>query len=63
MDKLGYPMEKLVINIDRFGNTSAASVPMALDESVRAGKIQRGDLVVMPAFGAGLTWGCVAIRW
>ncbi len=63
IEKLGYPLEKVVLNIDRYGNTSAASVPMALDESVREGRIKRGDLVVMPAFGAGLTWGCVALRW
>ena len=63
LGKLKYPMERVMINIDRYGNTSAGSVPIALDEAVRAGRIKRGDLVVMVAFGAGLTWGCIALRW
>lgn len=62
-EKLAYPLERMAINIDRYGNTSSASVPLALDEAVRAGRIKRGDLVVMVGFGAGLTWGSVALRW
>lgn len=63
LEKLGLPMERVMVNIDKYGNTSAASVPIALDEAVRAGRIKRGDLVVMVAFGAGLTWGSIALRW
>jgi len=62
-EKLGMPMEKIFINIDRYGNTSAASVPIALDEAHRAGQIGRGDLVVLVAFGGGLTWGSCLLRW
>ncbi len=63
VDRLGIDRRKVYVNIDRYGNTSAASVPVAIDEAVRAGKIKRGNLVVSVAFGAGLTWGSVAIRW
>jgi 3-oxoacyl-[acyl-carrier-protein] synthase-3 len=63
MERVGWPLDKVVINIDRYGNTSAASVPMALDEAVRAGRIQRGKLLISVAFGAGLTWGGTLIRW
>jgi 3-oxoacyl-[acyl-carrier-protein] synthase-3 len=62
-DRLSFPMERVVMNIDRFGNTSAASIPIALDESVRSGRIRRGDLVLFSAMGAGLTWGTVLLRW
>lgn len=61
--RLGLPIEKIVINIDRYGNTSAASVPVALDEAVRGGRIKRGDKIIMVAFGGGLTWGSVALVW
>jgi 3-oxoacyl-[acyl-carrier-protein] synthase-3 len=50
-------------NIERFGNTTAASIPIALDECVQAGRIKRGDLLVLTAFGSGFTWGSAAIRW
>jgi 3-oxoacyl-[acyl-carrier-protein] synthase-3 len=63
IEKLGLDRNKVVINIDRYGNTSAASVPVAFDEAARAGRIKRGDLAVTVAFGAGLTWGSVALRW
>jgi 3-oxoacyl-[acyl-carrier-protein] synthase-3 len=56
MEKLDMPPEKACVNIDRYGNTSAASVPIALDEAVREGRLKRGDKVVIVAFGAGLTW-------
>jgi 3-oxoacyl-[acyl-carrier-protein] synthase-3 len=51
------------VNLERYGNTSAASVAIALDEAVAAGKIQRGDLVLLIVFGAGLTWGAAVIEW
>lgn len=61
--RLGVPKERIVVNIDRFGNTSAASIPIALDEAVRAGRLKPGDLLLMAAFGGGLTWGSALIRW
>lgn len=61
--RLGIPMGRFFLNIDRYGNTSAASIPIALDEAVRGGRIQPGDLVLMVAFGGGLTWGSSLIRW
>lgn len=60
---LKIPVEKVIRNIDRFGNTTAASIPIALDEAVRQGRIQRGDLVVLTAFGSGFTWASAVIRW
>lgn len=62
-ERLGLSMEKVVLNIDRYGNTSAASIPLALDEAVRAGRIQPGNLVLMQAFGGGLTWASTMVRW
>lgn len=61
--RLKIPMEKFHNNLDRVGNTSAASVPIALDEAFRAGRIQSGDLVLLVAFGAGLTWASTLIKW
>jgi 3-oxoacyl-[acyl-carrier-protein] synthase-3 len=61
--RLGATPEQLFINLDRYGNTSAASVAIALDEAVSSGKIQRGDLILMMVFGAGLTWGAAVIEW
>ncbi len=61
--RLGLPISKSVINLDRFGNTSAASIPLALDEAVKAGRIQRGHIVLFAAFGAGLTWASGVMRW
>ncbi len=52
-----------MVNIEKYGNTSAGSVPIALDEAVRGGRIQRGQLLVMVAFGAGLNWGGALVRW
>jgi 3-oxoacyl-[acyl-carrier-protein] synthase-3 len=60
---LGFPMEKVFLNIGRYGNTSAASVPIALSEAVAEGRIQKGDRVVLVAFGAGGTAGAVALEW
>ncbi len=62
-NRLGIPEERCYVNIDRYGNTSAASIPIALDEAVRAGKIKEGDIVLMTAFGAGLTWAASVVRW
>jgi len=61
--RLGIPEERCYVNIDRFGNTSAASIPIALDEAVRLGRIVSDDVVLMVAFGAGLTWAASVVRW
>ncbi len=61
--KLGLPMDQVVVTVDRHGNTSAASVPLALDEGVRSGHVQAGDLVLLEAFGGGFTWGAALVRW
>lgn len=61
--QLGLRDDQVYNNIQKFGNTTAASIPIALDECVQSGKIRRGDLVVLAAFGAGFTWGSTAIRW
>jgi len=63
MERLGLPREKVLLNLDRYGNTSAASIPFALDEAVREGRIKDGSLVMLGAFGAGLTWASAVIRW
>ena len=61
--KLGMPMEKVIVTVQDHGNTSAASVPLALDVGVRDGRIKRGDLILLEAFGGGLTWGSALIRY
>jgi len=61
--RLRLPMSRVYVNIERYGNTSGASVPIALDEAVREGRITAGDLVLIDAFGAGFTWGSALIRW
>jgi 3-oxoacyl-[acyl-carrier-protein] synthase-3 len=61
--RLGVPSERVVSNMARHGNTSAASIPIALDEAVRAGKVQPGDVIATAGFGAGLTWGAAIIEW
>jgi 3-oxoacyl-[acyl-carrier-protein] synthase-3 len=63
MERLGLPIEKMMLNLDRYGNTSAASIPIVLDEAVHAGRIKDGSLVMLGAFGAGLTWASAMIRW
>ncbi len=63
LDNLGVPREKCWVNIQRFGNTSSASMPITLDEANRAGKLKRGDVIAMMAIGAGMTWGGAVLRW
>jgi 3-oxoacyl-[acyl-carrier-protein] synthase-3 len=62
-ERLGFPMERMLVNVEHTGNTSAASIPILLDESVRAGHIRPGDRLLLVAFGAGLTWGACALTW
>lgn len=61
--KLGLPPEKIVVTVDRHANTSAASVPLALDTAVRDGRIKRGDIVILEAMGGGFTWGAAALKY
>ena len=61
--RLGVPMDKLVMNVDRVGNTSGASIPLALDELNRQGKLKEGDLLLLDAFGGGFAWGSALLRW
>jgi 3-oxoacyl-[acyl-carrier-protein] synthase-3 len=60
---INFPMEKVYLNIDRYGNTSSATIPIALDEMNRGGKLKAGDLILMCSFGTGVTWGGAVIRW
>jgi 3-oxoacyl-[acyl-carrier-protein] synthase-3 len=60
---LNLPEEKVFVNIQKYGNTSSASIPIALDEANREGRIKDGDLILFNAFGAGLTWGAALVRW
>jgi len=62
-ERLGIPSEKVIVTVHKYGNTSAASIPVALDEAVREGKIRKGDLVLANSFGAGLTWGAALFRF
>jgi 3-oxoacyl-[acyl-carrier-protein] synthase-3 len=62
-ERLGATPEQLFVNLDKYGNTSAASVAIALDEAVTSGKISRGDLILLVVFGSGLTWGAAVIEW
>lgn len=61
-EKMGFPKDKVFINIDRYGNTSAASVPIALDEARKSGRCGKGDWIIMVAFGAGLTWAAATVK-
>jgi 3-oxoacyl-[acyl-carrier-protein] synthase-3 len=63
VQRLGVSPEKVYSNISRVGNTSSASIPICLDECVRSGRVKKGDLILMSAFGAGVTWGAVLMRW
>ena len=62
-ERLGIPRERCIVNIEGYGNTSSASIPFALDEAARDGRVKRGDLILFTAFGAGLTWGAALVRW
>jgi len=62
-NRVGKPIEQFCINLDKVGNVSGASVPIALDEAVRAGKIKRGDTLLFIVFGGGFTWGAMAVEW
>lgn len=62
-ERLGIPMERVMVNVDKYGNTSAASIPVALDEAKRQGKIKPGDIVLLNAFGAGFAWGAAVVRF
>jgi 3-oxoacyl-[acyl-carrier-protein] synthase-3 len=59
--KLKLPMDKVIVTVDQHGNTSAASIPLALDEGVRSGRIKKGDLVMLEGVGGGFTWGAVLL--
>jgi 3-oxoacyl-[acyl-carrier-protein] synthase-3 len=61
--RMKFPADRVYKNVERFGNTSAASIPIALDECVHADRVKTGDLVLLTAFGAGLVWGSVLLRW
>jgi 3-oxoacyl-[acyl-carrier-protein] synthase III len=59
----GMPMDKVMVNVDRFGNTSSASIPLALDQAITEGRVKPGSLLLLVAFGAGFTWGSTVVRW
>jgi 3-oxoacyl-[acyl-carrier-protein] synthase III len=61
--RLDMPMDRVVVTVDRHGNTSSGSVPLALDEAIRSGRVQRGQLLLLEAFGGGFTWGAVLLRY
>jgi 3-oxoacyl-[acyl-carrier-protein] synthase-3 len=62
-DKMRVPMSKVIVNIEKYGNTSSATIPIATDEAIRNKKIRRGDIILLTSFGAGLTWGSVLARY
>jgi len=62
-ERLGIGPERCYVNVDRYGNTSAASIPLALAEAARDGRIKRGDLLLLESMGGGFTWGSVVLRW
>jgi 3-oxoacyl-[acyl-carrier-protein] synthase-3 len=59
----GMPMDKVMVNVDRYGNTSSASIPLALDQAITEGRVKPGSVILLVAFGAGFTWGSAVIRW
>jgi 3-oxoacyl-[acyl-carrier-protein] synthase-3 len=61
--KLNFPMEKVFVNVEKYGNTSSGSIPIALDEAYKSGRLKEGNLVLIDAIGAGLTWASSIIRW
>ena len=62
-ERMNLPPEKVMVNIDRYANTTAATIPIALSEAVDQGRLERGDLVLMTGVGGGLTWGSALFRW
>ena len=62
-DELGVDLDKVIINLERYGNTSAASIPITLHEGNTADRFKRGDLIAIAGFGAGLTWAASVLRW
>jgi 3-oxoacyl-[acyl-carrier-protein] synthase-3 len=63
LDRVGIPLDRCWINLDRYGNTSSASLPLSLDEANRSGRLKQGDLIAMMAIGAGMAWGSALMRW
>ncbi len=63
VQRLGLPQEKVFVNVESYGNTSAASIPVALDEAYRSGRIREGDVIATVGFGAGLTWAAGVLKW
>ena len=61
--RLGIPFEKVITNLSSYGNTSAGSIPIALDEAVRSGRVKKGDVIACAGFGAGLSWGAAILKW
>jgi 3-oxoacyl-[acyl-carrier-protein] synthase-3 len=61
--RIGLPMDKVVVNIDHYGNTSTATIPLALNDALESGRVHRGDKVLMAGFGSGLTWGACLLEW
>jgi len=61
--RIGLPMEKVAVNVEKYGNTSSASIPLALEEAVEAGRVEPGARILMAGFGAGLTWGSCLLEW
>ena len=61
--KLKMPLEKLIVTVDQHGNTSAASIPLALDHAVRSGKVKKGDVLMLEGVGGGFTWGAVLLKY
>ncbi|MCC7241378.1 MAG: 3-oxoacyl-ACP synthase, partial [Acidobacteria bacterium] len=62
-ERIGMPEDKVIINIDRFGNTTAATIPLALNDAVSSGRLRKGDLILLTSVGAGFTVGSVLVRW
>lgn len=63
VNRLGLPPEKIFVNLQKYGNTSAASIPLALDEAIQTGRVKKGDTILTVGFGAGLTWGAGVMKW
>jgi 3-oxoacyl-[acyl-carrier-protein] synthase-3 len=62
-DRLNLPLDRVFMNLDKYGNTSAATIPVALDEANKAGRLKKGDVILLVAFGGGFTWASSVVRW